>query len=111
MKYSTNTNKILKGIKKFLIEEYGEVKQEWSLTLTMLADNLELLNKCQESIKEHGIYDPQTQHKNPLLSTVKDINSTILKITQKLGITPWDVSKIKTVEEDDSEDFIENLTN
>lgn len=100
----------MKGIEAFLEEQYGEVKTEWRITLNLLADNIELLKQCQESVEQNGIYDINTQKKNPLLTTIKDINSTILKISQKLGISPWDASKIKQVEEDDTEDFIEKLT-
>lgn len=101
----------INAVNEYLLNQYGEVKQEWKATLMVLQDTLERYLQIKESINENGIYDPASGKKNPLLTTEKDCIATILKISQKLGVSPWDSSKIKIAEEDNTEDFIEALTN
>lgn len=109
-KYNNQTKTNLKNIEQFLINKYGKFQPEWNTILQLLGDNLELYTKCKESIKVNGIYNPENGRKNPLLSTCKDLQATILKQIQHLGISPYAASKIKLGEEDDTEDFIDSLT-
>lgn len=106
-KNKTNIKNYMQGVRDFLTEEYGTVKTEWEITLTLLEDSLFIYEEIKESIKENGIYSGGT--KNPLLSTLKDTQATILKLTQKLGISPYDNAKIKMPEEDNTESFINGL--
>lgn len=105
------TKKIIDSINNYLIEKYGEVKPEWHTIIYLLGDNLDLYKECRDSIRQNGIYDITTAKKNPLLSTCKDLQATIMKQIQHLGLSPYAVSKIKDSVEDDSEDFVESLTN
>ena len=98
------------GVKNYLQEQYGEVKVEWGSTLLILEDSLRRYEQIKEAINNSGIYDSSTGRKNPLLTTEKDCIATILKLSQKLGVSPWDSSKIKQDTADDDEDFIKSLT-
>lgn len=109
-KKTTPTPAFIKAVKDYLISEYGSVRAEWQITLMALEDALNRYAQVRQTIEQYGIYDAQTGLKNPLLSTEKDLLATILKLTQKLGISPWDASKIKLPQEDDTDDFINNLT-
>ena len=108
--YSKKTKKTMKSIEAYLVAEYGEVKKEWETTLYLLADNLDLLDACKDTIESNGLFDSTTWKKNPLISTMKDCQATVLKITQRLGIDPWSKAKINMPEEDSTDDFIERLT-
>lgn len=110
MKKNTPIATYMKAVKAYLTTEYGCVKGEWQITLMALEDALNRYVQVKQAIEQYGIYDSQTGLKNPLLSTEKDLLATILKLSQKLGISPWDASKIKTPETDDTDDFINNLT-
>ncbi len=105
------TKKLIESAENYLIEKYGEVKPEWQIILGLLADNLELYKDCRDSIKKNGIYDITTARKNPLISSCKDLQATILKQIQHLGLSPYAQAKIKDSIEDDTEDFIDSLTN
>lgn len=105
------TKKIIDSINKYLIEKYGEVKPEWETIMYLLGDNLDLYKECRDSIKQNGIFDVNTYKKNPLLSTCKDLQATIMKQIQHLGLSPYAAAKIKMDVEDDTEDYIESLTN
>ena len=106
----TRKNKYRDSIEKYLKDTYGEVKDEWIAILDLLADNFELYDSCKKEVKKYGLYDPNTGKRNPLLMTMKDTQSMILKEVQQLGLSPYAASKIRTIAEDDSDDFIENLT-
>lgn len=101
----------INNVKEYLIKIYNDVDPSWEATLLILEDTLRRYEQIKEVINSTGIYDSSTNRKNPLLSTEKDLVATILKLTQKLGVSPWDSSKIKIIEDDDSEDFIEELIN
>ena len=106
-----HTKEYIADVEKHLINKYGSVNAEWKAIINLLADNLDLYSQCKSSIKENGIYDVNTQKKNPLLATMKDLQATILKQIQHLGLSPYAISKIKQDESDDTDDFIENLVN
>lgn len=97
-----NAKTTQKNIDEYLIQRWGTVKEEWKLTIKMLLDNIDLYNKCIDEIETNGLYDAATMRKNPLLSTVKDLQATMTKQIQKLGLTPYDACKIKETEEDDT---------
>lgn len=106
---------LIKGVTDFLTNKYGTINPEWQVTLMALRDTLHRYIQIKKEIDKIGIYDLATGTKNPLLSTEKDCLATILKLSQKLGISPWDYAKINKAEngneEDDTEDFIDSLTN
>ena len=108
-KYKKNTKNYIEAVREYIQQKYGEVKPEWEAIIILLADNLELYNKCIEKINEDGLMLTATL-KHPLLSTAKDLQATILKQVQHLGLSPYAVSKIRVGEEDDTDDFIAQLT-
>lgn len=101
---------ILENTISHLEEEYGEIKPEWELQLELLEDTLQMVVSLQEEIKKNGIFNPTTFKKNPLINSLKDYQTLLLKLSQKLGCSPYDISKIKKLnEEDTTGDFIESL--
>ena len=110
-KYTKKTKDYLLSVESFLISKYGYISDEWSALIYLLADNLDLYEECKKTVKQYGLYDANTGKKNPLLCTMKDLQATILKQIQHLGLSPFAVSKIKMETEDDSDDFISDLTN
>lgn len=111
MKYSKETKTYIKSIRKYLEDTYGSVKSEWEVMLMLLGDNLEMYKKVSDTLETSGIYSTSTGLKNPLLSTQKDIAASIYKIVQHFGISPYAASKIKAIEEDSTDDFIDGLVN
>lgn len=110
-KYSKKTKDYLFAVETFLNNKYGGINDEWGALIYLLADNLELYEECKKSVKENGIYDTSTGKKNPLLCTMKDLQATIHKQIQHLGLSPYAISKIRMNESDDTDDFIDDLTN
>lgn len=110
-KYSKQTRDYLEKVNEYLTEKYGKVNAEWEANIMILADNLDLYKECKKSIKDNGIFDSNTGKKNPLLITIKDLQTQIEKQIKNLGLSPYAASRIKSEVEDDEEDFIESLTN
>ena len=110
-KYSKETKKYIQSIINYISKKYGEVPAEWEAIIYLLADNLDLYNECKSSVKDNGIYNSNSGRKNPLLTTMKDLQATIMKQVQHLGLSPYAVSKIKDDKEDDTDEYIEALTN
>lgn len=106
-----NTKEYIKKVNEFLVEKYGNVQPQWEAVIKLLADNLDLYQDCVKSIKNHGIYNAENGKKNPLLATIKDLQATIMKQVQHLGLSPYSISKIKMNDEDDTDEYIESLTN
>lgn len=109
-RYTKPTQDYIKSVQDYLTSKYGKVKEEWDCILILLADNLDLYKECMRSVKQNGIFNNETGKKNPLLTTMKDLQATITKQIQHLGLSPYAVSKIKTEAEDDTQDFIDELT-
>ena len=99
-KFSKNTQAYMNDIEEYLIKRFGSVQEEWNLTLALLADEVELYKQCKESVSQNGIYDTSSARKNPLLSTMKDLQASIVKQIQQLGISPYASAKIKSEEDD-----------
>ena len=93
-KYTNQTQTYIKDVQGFLVNKYGSFPKEWEAILTLLADNLDLYKECKESIKKNGVYDAESGKKNPLLSTVKDLQATIIKQIQHLGLSPYAISRL-----------------
>ena len=110
-KWKKETKDYLMKVEDYLVNKYGAVNPQWEAMLILLADNLDLYGECKKSVRVNGIYDSSTGKKNPLLATMKDLQATIIKQIQHLGLSPYAASKIKSEVEDDTDDFIDNLTN
>lgn len=104
-----NIKKYIEDTRTQLKEQYKEVKPDWEVTLTLMEDTLEMIVDLQEGIRERGLFDEKGR-KNPLINSLKDYQTLMLRLSQKLGTSPYDISKIKKLsEEDDTEEFIESL--
>ena len=110
-RYSEPTQRYISDVIAFLTEKYNGVPAEWEAIIYLLGDNLDLYNQCKEAIETYGIYDATTGKKNGLLITIKDLQATIMKQIQHLGLSPYAISKIKEDDNDDTDEFIEKLTN
>lgn len=110
MKKTTYTKKMMTGIREYLSGKYGEIPLQWEAILGLLQDNIDLYQQCKKSVEDNGIFDKDDYKKNPLLSTMKDLQTTIIKQIQHLGLSPYAESKIKQSGEDDTDDFIDSLT-
>lgn len=102
-------SKQMNTVKEHLQSTYGEIKPEWGIVLDQLQDHLTIYYQVKDELIDGPMLTEKGQ-KNPLLTVIKDETSIINSLVQKLGISPWDSSKIKQTPEDDSEDFMDSLS-
>ena len=107
--YSEETQEFMHEIEKYVKKKYGRLEPSWNMSFKLLADNYELYLLCKKSVAKVGVYNSERGLKNPLLSTMKDCNATILKFLQQFGLSIWSESKIKNPDEETEEDFISDL--
>lgn len=98
---------ITKEIEAYLTSKYGKIEEQWRVQLQLLYDDIELYNKCKKAIAEQGLI-LKNGVRNPLLTTMKEFQSNIMKISQHFGLTPYSVSKIKSAVSD-ADDYIDEL--
>lgn len=104
--YSTQTQKYLSSVEKYLKTKYGTVSDEWEQPLQMLATNVEMFNQCKESIKNDGLMlvaKNGAYTKNPLIKVQLDAQIQITKLLQEFGLTPRAQAKINLVNDDEDE--------
>ena len=90
-------------IEQYLIKRFGEVRAEWYILISQLITNIELHDECVRALKKQGMINPQTGKRNELLLTITQLQSSILREIQHLGLSPYSDQKIKSVSTDDSE--------
>ena len=90
-------------IEQYLIKRFGEVRAEWYILIKQLITNIELHDACVKELKAQGMINPTTGKRNELLLTVCQLQSSILREIQHLGLSPYSDQKIKSVSGDDSE--------
>lgn len=104
--YSTSTVKYITAVKKFLKQKYGKINDEWSMPLELLADKVELYQKCRDSINNDGLLlvaKNGSYTRNSLIKTLFDCEIQISKYLAEFGLTPKALAKINFVGDDDEE--------
>lgn len=106
IEYGQQTQKYMRYITQYLSDKYGKINDEWYISLTMLADNIEILELSRYQVRRDGIMIPDrfgNMIKHPLLKTIVDSNIQIVKLLNEFGLTPKALYKLKdTTEVDDS---------
>ena len=104
--YSTQTQKYLSSVEKFLKSKYGAVKDEWEQPLQMLANNVEMFNQCKDIIKRDGLIVVAKNGfptKNAAILIQIEAQKQINKLLDSFGLTPKAAAKINLVDEDNDE--------
>ena len=104
--YSTSTLKYIAAIKKFLKQKYGKINDEWALGLELLADKVELYEKCKESVNNDGLLlvaKNGAYTKSPLIKVMLDSEIQISKYLAEFGLTPKAAAKLNLGSDDDEE--------
>lgn len=108
-----NTEKVekwMEAIEAYLTKEYTAIPDAYRFQLELFKENLKQYFEIKDLLAVTGYYNAEKGLKNPLLSTMKDLNAIILKQASMFGLNYWSKSKIKVTEEDDTDSFIDKLT-
>lgn len=102
--------KWMKSIREYLTTEFGGIPEAYEFQLELFKENLEQYFEIKQILNITGYFDREKNLKNPLISSLKDLNAIILKQASMFGLNTWSRSKIKLEKSDDTDDFIDSLT-
>ena len=121
-KYRKEVRIYMKKIEKQLAAEYGQVAEEWDITLEQLADSYQLYLNIKEQIEKDGLIkksirigkkgEPmEVEEKHPLFPALFNTQTNINRIVNQFGLTLFAKSRIKTKPEinDEKDDYLNSL--
>ena len=121
-KYRKEVRIYMKKIEKQLAAEYGQVAEEWDITLEQLADSYQLYLNIKEQIEKDGLIkksirigkkgEPmEVEEKHPLFPALFNTQTNINRIVNQFGLTLFAKSRIKAKPEinDEKDDFLNSL--
>jgi len=121
-KYRKEVRIYMKKIEKQLAAEYGQVSEEWDITLEQLADSYQLYLNIKEQIEKDGLIkksirigkkgEPmEVEEKHPLFPALFNTQTNINRIVNQFGLTLFAKSRIKTKPEinDEKDDYLNSL--
>lgn len=110
--YSKKTQTFMDAVENYIVNKYGDIEPQWEGMLEMLALNYDMFQKCGKEIEKSGLMIENRFGnfiKNPLLKAQSDAQTQALRIIKEFGISPYGAGKIKDVESNDDNNFIESL--
>ena len=121
-RYRKEVRIYMKKIEKQLAAEYGQVAEEWDITLEQLADSYQLYLNIKEQIEKDGLIkksirigkkgEPmEVEEKHPLFPALFNTQTNINRIVNQFGLTLFAKSRIKTKPEinDEKDDYLNSL--
>lgn len=104
---------IKRKIKQYIAETHGEIKPVWQQQINDLCDLKTIIDDLKKDISTDGVFciDRYKQKKiNPSLEMLNKILPKYNSMLNDLNLTPKQFSKLKEIDNEDDDDFIEWLT-
>lgn len=111
--YSKAVAAKMKFIRLYIKKHFGE-ENVHEVTLEVLADNLQLIEQCREEISKNGLITTAANgylQRNPVVDTLRQAQSMVVKICGEFGLTAKAMTKIKGNDADDDSDDLQALIN
>lgn len=93
----------IKDIENYLVKKYGDITQ-WELSLSMLAQNIELMLMARAELAENGIsvLDRNgTIKPNPFIKVLLENQVQVVKLLTQFGLTAYSLTKLHIAETED----------
>ena len=96
---------------KRLESQYGQINDEYRVSLDLIAFNYDIIRKCQIDIAKNGLEKTDSRgrmSKNPSLMICNQAQDHLFKLLNSFGLNLLSKSKIKDIEtgQDDLDDLI-----
>lgn len=104
---------IKRKIKQYIAETHGEIKPVWQQQINDLCELKTIIDDLKNDISTDGVFtlDRYKQKKiNPSLEMLNKILPKYNSMLNDLNLTPKQFSKLKEIDNEDDDDFIEWLT-
>lgn len=108
--YDKNVVKYMSYIIKALEKQYGQVNEEYLISLDLIAFNYDIIRKCQVDILKNGLEKTDARgrmSKNPSLMICNQAQDHLFKLLNSFGLNLMSKSKMKDIEQD--QDDLEEL--
>lgn len=109
-KYDKQVIEYMNNLIKSLEKQYGQINEEWRVSLDLIAFNYDIIRKCMEDIQINGLEkldDRGRLSKNPAISTVNQAQGNLFKLLNSFGLNLLSKSKIK--EDSNNDDGLDDL--
>lgn len=111
-KYDKQVVEYMTNLIHRLESQYGQVNEEWRVSLDLIAFNYDIIRKCQEDLQLNGLEKEDSRGrlcKNPSLATVNQAQGNLFKLLNSFGLNLLSKSKIKNdeLEDDGLNDLLE----
>lgn len=109
-KYDKQVIEYMTNLISKLESQYGQINEEWRVSLDLIAFNYDIIRKCQLDIEKNGLEkhdDRGRLSKNPALMVCNQAQGNLFKLLNSFGLNLLSKSKIKDDSNDD--DGLENL--
>lgn len=93
-----------------LESQYGQINEEWRVSLDLIAFNYDIIRKCQVDILKNGLEKTDARgrmSKNPSLMICNQAQDHLFKLLNSFGLNLMSKSKMKGIEQD--QDDLEEL--
>jgi len=104
-KYNKDVRTYMKNLLMSLQNQYGNVPEEWRISLDLIAFNYNTILLCQKDLEENGFRDGEKR--NPAITTLNNAQSYLIKLLGQFGLTIYSKSKLKDL--DTSENILDEL--
>lgn len=112
-RYPEEVIKHMWSIHRFLLDKFGEIHDEWYMSLQMLADNLNMFIQCRDRIANDGVIVENKfglPEKHPLIKVQNDAQIQIVKLLAEFGLSPKSVARLK-FDDTNEDDVLNSLMN
>lgn len=102
-KYDKEVIEYMSNLVKRLESQYGQINDEWRVSLDLIAFNYDIIRKCQIDIEKNGLEkldDRGRLSKNPNIYTFNQAQGNLFKLLNSFGLNLMSKSKIKGVEQE-----------
>lgn len=109
-KYDKQVIEYMNNLINSLESQYGQINEEWRVSLDLIAFNYNIIRICQEDIQKNGLEKLDERgrlSKNPAISTVNQAQGNLFKLLNSFGLNLLSKSKIK--EDSNNDDGLDDL--
>lgn len=104
--YNKDVQDYMTTLLKCLKKDYGELRDEWQLSLDLIAQTYETYLMAYHSVKADGVYTKDTKNRvqrNPALTVMNNSQAYLQKLITQFALTPMSKSKMKKGGDESSE--------
>jgi P27 family predicted phage terminase small subunit len=100
-KYNKQVRDYMENLVTSLTNQYGEINDEWRVSLDLIAYNYDIIIKCQKDIEENGfekVDDRGRMSKNSCIAICNKSQEILIKLLSAFGLNIMSKSKLRNID-------------